>query len=156
MNSIKVKIQSTTSEVLGILKQLISFFVSRSDRKIKKQDEIMDKIDALKEKQKIALREGHISDASALAKEIEQLYKKFNKIGLFSCIALCCLILAGCKSEKVNQEFNTPTVIGERVRIVEPGKTMKIPQLQPPAKKWYLVDDVGLCQWLNIPTSAQP
>ena len=150
------KAQSTTSEVLGIIKQLLSFFVSRSDRKIKKQDDIMDKIDGLKQQQKKALQEGRIGDASSIAKEIEQLYKKFNKIGFFSCLALCCMLVLGCKSEKVNQSFNTPTVIGERVRIVEPGKAMKIPQLQPPAKKWYLVDDVGLCQWLNIPSEAQP
>lgn len=150
------KAQSTTSEVLGILKQLLGFFVSRSDRKLKKQDDIMDKIDNLKQDQKKALQEGRISDAASIAREIEQLYKKFNKIGLFSCLAICCLMFFGCKSEKVNQEFNTPLIIGERVRIVESGKTMKIPQLNPPAKKWYLVDDVGLCQWLNIPSSAQP
>ena len=122
----------------------------------KKQDDIMDKIDNLKQDQKKALQEGRISDAASIAREIEQLYKKFNKIGLFSCLAICCLMFFGCKSEKVNQEFNTPLIIGERVRIVESGKTMKIPQLNPPAKKWYLVDDVGLCQWLNIPSSAQP
>lgn len=150
------KAQSTTSDVLGIIKQLLGFFIERSDRKIKKQDEIIDKIEELKQQQRKALQEGRISDSSALAKEISQMYKKFNKIGLFSCLALCCLLAFGCKSNKSSQEFNVPTVIGERVRIVEPGKSLKVPQLTPPAQKWYLVDDVGLCQWLNIPLSAQP
>jgi hypothetical protein len=41
-------------------------------------------------------------------------------------------------------------VVGERINIVEPGQVITVPELKPPAKCWYLVDNVGLEGWLGI------
>lgn len=65
-----------------------------------------------------------------------------------SAIAVLMTLVSGCaglRDKKVEY-----VVIGERVNIVEPGQVVTVPELVPPAKKWYLVDNVGLEGWLGI------
>lgn len=71
-----------------------------------------------------------------------------KKAFLFAVVALC----SGCRMFSGHEhEFKGPLVIGERINTVNAGETIKVPELVPPAKTWYLVDDVGLGIWLGIP-----
>jgi hypothetical protein len=76
-------------------------------------------------------------------------YRRASPAGKGSAVAaIAALSLAsGCLGGKPKTEF---VVIGERINIVEPGQTVVVPELVPPAKKWYLVDNVGLAGWLGI------
>ena len=69
----------------------------------------------------------------------------------FPLFTACCLLLtglvAGCISPPATQQ---PLIIGQRVLAPAPGTVLTVPALTPPAKPWYLVDDVGIGQWLGI------
>ena len=70
-------------------------------------------------------------------------------------LAIVALVLTGCFSTKrggANPQYYTPTVIGERVWILEPGSTVVVPKPEKPARTMYMVDDVGLGMWLGIPS----
>ena len=149
------KSQSTTSDIIGIVKQVLSFFIGKSEKSAEKKDKIMKQIEEQNEELKKALSEGRISDAGSISSTISKLYKKFNKVGLFSVLALC-LMLSGCKTAKLAPEYNPPLVLGERVFICKEKDIIEIPTLVPPATKWYLVDNIGLTQWLGIPANQQP
>lgn len=150
-----VKAQSTTSDIIGIAKSLLNFIIGKSEKREEKRDKIMKQIEGQKEELKKALSEGRISDAGSISSTISKLYKKFNKVGLFSAIALC-FMLSGCKTIKLDPEYNQPLVLGERVFICQEKDIIEIPALVPPATKWYLVDNIGLTQWLGIPANQQP
>lgn len=65
-------------------------------------------------------------------------------------VALC----AGCAHHEV--AYHEPVVLGERIFIVRAGEYVVVPEPKPPAKTWYLVDDMGLSLWLGIPYSHIP
>ena len=74
---------------------------------------------------------------------------------LFLAICTCC----GCtlfKHKDKDPPYSEPVVIGERVHILKPGDIIEIEEPKPPAKTWYLVDDVGLSFWLGIPYNHIP
>jgi hypothetical protein len=57
------------------------------------------------------------------------------------------LFLVGCATPPAPQQ---PLIIGQRVLVPDPSTTINVPPLIPPAKQWYLVDDVGIGIWLCI------
>ena len=67
---------------------------------------------------------------------------------------LCAVILqSGCLTTA--KPAPMPLVIGQRVHTPAPGDVLTIPPPTPPAKQWYLIDDVGLLLWLDVaPGSA--
>lgn len=69
-------------------------------------------------------------------------------------LAIASCILVGCVHKQ--PQYCQTVVLGERVRIVEAGDIIEIPDNMPPAKTWYLVDDVGLSIWLGIPYNHIP
>ena len=64
------------------------------------------------------------------------------------------LALTGCASTPPVNQPNQPLVIGERIHVRHAGDVITLPALHPPARVWYIVDDVGLLQWLGIDTTT--
>ncbi|MEI8244015.1 MAG: hypothetical protein WCI17_12160 [bacterium] len=64
-------------------------------------------------------------------------------------LSLCalCVLAPGCATTSATRQ---PLIIGQRVLAPDPGQTITIPPLLPPARQWYLVDDIGLGAWLDI------
>jgi len=100
-----------------------------------------------------ALRDKRIDDAAFWA-------RRRKALGSWPYMLLCglaaCLLQSGCLSPAKPSPM--PLVIGQRVFAPAPGDVLTIPPLTPPAKQWYLVDDVGLLLWLEIsvPSSVVP
>lgn len=66
------------------------------------------------------------------------------------CICVLCVVAVAILSGCATTQPPATLVIGERVLRLAPGQTFVAPALTPPAKQWYVVDDVGLAQWLGI------
>jgi hypothetical protein len=100
-----------------------------------------------------ALRDKRIDDAAFWARR-----RKALGAWPYAILCLLCAILlqSGCLSPAKPSPM--PLVIGQRVIAPAPGDVLTIPPLTPPAKQWYLVDDVGLLLWLEIsvPSSVVP
>lgn len=64
-------------------------------------------------------------------------------------LLVLCAPLVGCCTTKP-QEDNPPLVIGERIWKLTPGETITVPEVREPAVTMYMVDNVGLSQWLQI------
>jgi len=118
--------------VCSIIKLISDFLKQR--REDKKAQEIAN----VKKQLQIALAEGRIGDASYWSKKLTQLSAAILLLFVFGCVTT---------PQPVTPQY---VVIGERVNKVNPGDTIKIPPLAPPAKQWYLIDDHGLYQWLDI------
>ena len=140
--------------VLEIIKDIFSWLVPAISTRRQRKDAILLRIEEAKANQGKALHEGRVTDAAAYGQEVKNLYEKLNHIGWFSCLLFCLLLTGctGCSSSK--PKINAPAVLGERIFIVKPNTTVEVPELVPPARKWYLVDDIGLCQWLDIPVEG--
>lgn len=63
------------------------------------------------------------------------------------------LAIAGCTTPP---EPRPVLILGQRVLAPDPGQTLTVPALLPPAKQWYLVDDVGLGLWLGVTPPSSP
>jgi hypothetical protein len=63
------------------------------------------------------------------------------------CLTLSAMLQGGCITPATPAP---PLIIGQRVITPEPGATLTVPPLTPPARQWYLVDDIGLGIWLGI------
>ena len=132
----------------GFLTTLIHFFIKLLDffthSSAKKEEELrIQKINELKTELKQALAEGRITDAQSIHIQL---------VKLTFLTLLCIITLSGCITAPPSTTF---VIIGERINTVQPKQTIVIPPLKPPAQQWYLVDDVGLYQWLNI-NAKQP
>jgi hypothetical protein len=148
----KTREGTMVSTVASALIRLIEFIVKllyRSDDKRKQQE-----IDAAKEELRKALSEGRVTDAAYWNKKVNQLEaaRALNVLAKAKGLVILILLSAaasGCLTSKPEQP-PMPIVIGERINKVKPGDRLVVPALAPPAKQWYLVDDVGLYQWLDI------
>jgi len=118
--------------VCSIIKLISDFLKQR------KEDKKAKEIANVTKQLQLALAEGRISDASYWNKKLAQLSA-----------AILLLFAFGCETtpQPVIPQY---VIIGERVNKVNPGEVLKVPPLLSPAKQWYLVDDQGLYQWLNI------
>jgi hypothetical protein len=97
-----------------------------------------------------ALRDKRIDDAAFWA-------RRRKALGSWPYMLLCglaaCLLQSGCITRAKPSPM--PLVIGQRVFAPASGTVVTVPLLTPPAKQWYLVDDVGLLLWLGVdPASA--
>ena len=117
--------------VCSIIKLISDFLKQRKDDKKAKE------IANVKKQLQFALAEGRISDASYWNQKLAQLSA-----------AILFAVFIGCITPQ--PVIPQSVIIGERVNKVNPGDTIKIPPLAPPSKQWYLVDDHGLYQWLDI------
>jgi hypothetical protein len=151
---------STFSSVIQLLLSVFDFIRGRSDRKRKRLDVLEDRIKAIQRDIAKALEDGRITDVATLRMELDGLKKEYDKLGgkrasvaaatgmlLFLAITP---FLSGCFSTR--SDPSTPyVVVGERIIILEPGSELVVPELVPPAKKWYLIDNIGLQVGLGIP-----
>lgn len=132
---------------------LSRWFSSRSSR----NREIMSRIEDTEKALSEALEEGRVGDAKIYAQRLDRLWRLYRRAPVGRSIAstaartatavavllLCC----GCLGTKGKVEY---VVLGDRINIVEPGQVVTVPELIPPAKKWYLIDNKGLEGWLGI------
>ena len=144
---------SIFGSICAVVLALIGLFRERRKYKADDKLEIKQKIESVQAALNLALEDGRITDAQRLQKELTQLWERYRKTSgktnavlVASALSLC--LVSGCfTTKKQEPEY---IVIGERSNIVEPGQELKVPPLVPPAKKWYLVDNVGLAGWLGI------
>ena len=88
-----------------------------------------------------SLADGRITDAGAA-----QARRRTLPPLCFICSLL--LGLSGCATAQ--GPAAGPLVVGERIYKPKPGEVLTVPALLPPARQWYLVDDVGLGEWLGL------
>jgi len=92
-----------------------------------------------------ALRDKRIEDAAFWA-------RRRKALGSWPYAALVsvsvALLQVGCITRAKPDPM--PLIIGQRVYTPAPGDVLTIPAHTPPAKQWYLVDDVGLMLWLGL------
>lgn len=145
---------TTTIGVIGAVILAILALVSRNAKRREDKDaELERQISEAEEALRLALEEGRLTDAKALSDRLYDLRKKLGAGRRVPPVRLMCVLAAlacaaGCSSSpKKGPEY---IVIGERVNILEPGQVITVPELVPPAKKWYMVDNVGLEGWLGI------
>lgn len=154
------------SSLLDFLSRLLDFitgvFSSKKEDKANLWAEILDCRNQLS----AALADGRITDVSVLRKELDRLMKQYSRslrhdekalksarnggIKYASFCILPVLILCGCAHTKPKTQQQV-LIVGERINIVKPGSDIKVPDLIPPAKTWYLLDNVAIKQWLGIP-----
>lgn len=63
--------------------------------------------------------------------------------------AVALMALTGCCSPRAVSS-SPPLIYGERIFIRNAGDVVVLPELKEPARVWYIVDDVGLIQWLGL------
>lgn len=130
---------------------IVGFFRERRKYKADDKTELKERIDAVQSALNTALEEGMITDAKRLQEELRELWDRYRRTVTTAAVAVAAsLACTGCLSAK--KDTTQYVVVGERINIVEPGQQLVVPPLVPPAKKWYLVDNVGLAGWLGLPT----
>ena len=67
---------------------------------------------------------------------------------VLAALAAAILFLAGCRTPE--RATGAPLVYGERVFVKQAGESLTLPPLVPPAKVWYIADDIGLGSWLGL------
>lgn len=99
-----------------------------------------------------ALAEGRVTDAAALRRRWDAARRSGALLAAFAILAAVALP-AGCVARRTADSATAAPeviVLRERVWPVAEGETLTVPMLLPPARQWYLVDDVGLSQWLGL------
>lgn len=146
---------SIAGGIIAVVLAVIGFFREWRKYRSDGKQELKQKIDDVQNALNLALEEGRVTDAGRLQKELSGLWDKYRKSEGAKAVVVCAVLsafCAGCFSTRQKQEY---IVIGERINIVEPGQEIVVPPLVPPAKKWYLVDNVGLAGWLGLPTASE-
>lgn len=161
------------SSLFEFLSRLLDFitgiFSSKKEDKTNLWSEILD----CRAQLSAALSEGRITDVHALRLRLDSLMKKYSRhirkeessmskssrsrrtpsayaVSMFFALFAVSLFMSACSTTGKKQKQEV-LVIGERINVVQPGSAIQVPNLVPPASKWYLVDDVAILQWLGIP-----
>lgn len=154
------------SAVFEFLLEIVRFFTGLFSDKRENRKNLWPEILAKRAQLAEALAGGRISDVVILRKELDILMRQYmngvkilerdmrrsgkSHVGIdVSVIIASALIFSGCGHFKKGQQ--TTFVLGDRVNIVQPGSTIEVPKLTPPAKQWYLMDNVAIQHWLGIP-----
>lgn len=163
-------IASIFNFLIELLRWLSDLLARKEEHKVTTWQEIETKRHALA----LALADGRISDVAILRKELEVLMERYlrgvraderrlrrnrnirRRNGFTFIIASLAmsLFLSGCWSPKPANP-NTTLVLGHRINIVQPETTVEIPKLTPPARQWYLLDNIAIQYWLGIPLDVE-
>lgn len=154
------------SVVFEFLLEIVRFFTGLFSDKRENRKNLWPEILAKRAQLAEALAGGRITDVAILRKELDTLMKQYmsgvkilerdmrklgrSHVGIeVSVVVILAVIMSGCGHFKQSQQ--TTFVLGDRVNIVQPGSTIEVPKLTPPAKQWYLMDNVAIQHWLGIP-----
>lgn len=157
---------SSVSSIFDFLSRLLDFLTGIFSSKKEDKENLWSEILDCRAQLSLALAEGRITDVAVLRKELDALMKRYSRsvraderdlcrarranTSAFIFLAIAILMAAGCSTTGKKKQTEV-LVIGERIHVLEPGSDVRVPQLVPPARKWYLVDDVAILQWLGIP-----
>ena len=146
---------SVVGGLFAVILAIVGFF--REGRKYRTDDkkELKQKIDETQAALDLALENNMITDAHNLQIKLRELWEQYRKSSKAAVVSVSAAVLlcSGCFSAQKQPEA---IVIGERINVVKPGQELVVPDLVPPAKTWYLVDNVGLSGWLGISMKEQP
>lgn len=144
---------SSTAGILGAVALVLLGLVARwMKRRDDRNEDLERQIAETEEALRTALENGMVTDAQRLNKQLQRLRKKLGARMAAASVVLLCL-LTGCGS--IHGKKVEYVVVGERINLVEPGQVITVPELKPPAKQWYMVDNVGLEGWLGIGGSSR-
>ena len=163
---------SAVSSVFNFLLEAVRLVREWLSGKSEDRKALWSDIESVRTRLAEALAAGRISDAAFLKKELDRLMKQYSRqvardIGearsarggtngaAMTALAIILFTCQGCISGKSKAKPTGPLVVGERVLVVEPGSTVEVPALSEPASRWYLIDDIGLLQWLGIDGGAK-
>lgn len=155
---------STIASIFNFLIELLRWLSDLFTRKEENRVTTWQDIEAKRAALALALADGRISDVAILRKELEVLMEKYmrgirsderkmrrtrkhNPYSFALASLAASLFLTGCWSTKPTTTF----VLGERINLVQPETTVEVPKLTPPAKQWYLLDNIAIQHWLGIP-----
>lgn len=167
--------KSTVGIVGSVILALIGLVSGWIKYRAAGKSDIMKRIEETQEALRLALENGMVTDARRLNTRLDRLWRMYRRnapvqpasgasdgqdkapntpmkvsraIFLAVMASLLLMMLTGCSSFfRKDREY---VLIGERINIVEPGQQITVPELIPPAKKWYMVDNVGLEAWLGL------
>jgi hypothetical protein len=131
--------------LLGTIAGIVAVIVNRQARNAETLTDMQLQADI---ELRRALRDKRIEDAAFWARRRKALGKWPYAILMAVSVAL---LQAGCITRA--KPAPMPLIIGQRVYTPAPGDVLTIPAHTPPAKQWYLVDDVGLMLWLGVDPS---
>lgn len=154
------------SSLFEFLTSLLNFITGIFSGKKEDKKNLWSDILDCRSKLAIALAEGRITDVAVLRKELDSLMKQYSRSvrndekalkrairGGIKYAAFCIMAISaftGCAHTKGKTQQQT-LIIGERIHILQPGSKIDVPELMPPAKVWYLLDNIAIQQWLGIP-----
>lgn len=121
-----------------------------SDKKkelLKQEEEALRKRIEETQKELIEAMENNITDVPGIRMKLETYRKQLKRLVGVVLIGLCSLPISGCLTWFQKEQ---PVVVGERIFYMTEGQTMVVPALRPPAKQWYLIDDVAMLKVLGI------
>lgn len=96
------------------------------------------RIDAVQEALNLALEEGRVSDAQRLQEDLRRLWDEYRR--MVPAVVAAALLCSGCLHGGTEQDI----VVGDRISVVRPGTTVVVPDPVPPARTWYLMDDLAV------------
>jgi len=153
--------------IVDFLTTAMNFLSGIFDRRRAYKDELRKRIADARKRLSDALSEGRLSDVPAIKAELEELEKEYKRARtaktartartgisgaevLAPALIASAALMSGCVS---GRPHTAVLVEGSRILLVDPGKELVVPELEKPARQWYLVDDVALLHWLGVSVS---
>ena len=150
------------SGILEFLSNLLRFFSELFSRKREERETLWEEIQDTRNKLVLALEEGRLTDVAVLRRRLDQLMEEYSKytksmerkmrrgVSPLHAVLLASVLMTGCMTAK-SKPSDVVLVNGDRVLLLNPGQEIVVPDLIPPAKRWYLMDNVGMQHLLGIP-----
>ena len=148
----------SVGRIIDFLTELLRVFADLFSRRREASDKLWSEIVDTRRRLSDALAEGRVSDAAFLRKKLDGLLRDYRRgvrsgmpLAVPAVAAISSVLLSGCLSGRRGDDgSHSVFVLGDRVMLADPGSEIVIPDLIPPARQWYIVDDVGLKHWLGV------
>ena len=150
------------SSIINFLTMALGLISELFGRKNAEKDRVWERILDARKRLSDALGEGRISDVPAIKAELEELEKEYKRLRvtpngaevLVPALLASAALMSGCITDKPENPHTAVLVEGSRILLVEPGRELLVPELEKPARQWYLVDDIALLHWLGVSVSG--